>query len=220
MLNNVFVIILIILIAGIIVYFYYQHTNNIHKSSDNYENKNNIKIKKKKNVRFNNNVKYIDEKNNLEKFRRNNNKNKVKKYPFNQNITNKTNDLPNWQDINGFNDAETIWDSSFGQPLIKESEKKKFAEKIKRNHKKFEKALGCFTEYQTDNNVIVKTDITIDPFKSKGRYIKDIYDDSIKQLIPKSKRSSNMIEPNDPMAHDESIMGNSYYKSASFGDEF
>ncbi|AGF85210.1 hypothetical protein QJ854_gp572 [Moumouvirus goulette] len=135
--------------------------------------------------------------------------------------------------------AEDIWHSSFGKPLLTQQEKNKFTQKIQKNHKNYEKCLGQFVKYQMDDNIVIKTDTTIDPFKNpndpnlKNMTIKDIYD---KQVTgPKAKpKIIKKTTGNSVMYDDESELnggfikgtnlqgfdGTSDFKSAAFDNEF
>lgn len=150
------------------------------------------------------------------------------------NITNKVvpSNLP-------FENAEDLWHSSFGKPLLSQNEKNKFSEKIKQDHEEYEKCLGQFSKYQMDNNTIIKTDVTIDPFKKsdenklKNMSVKDIYDRQVAgpQIKPKNIKKTNN---HSTIYEDESEMnggfikgtqlhgfdGASDFKSAAFDNEF
>lgn len=87
------------------------------------------------------------------------------------------------------------WDSSFGIPLMSQQEQSDYFVKMMDNHKKFDNSIGEFYEYVTDQSTILKTDITIDPFKMptrsnglKGKAIADIYDEEVKGPEAKPKK--------------------------------
>ena len=141
-------------------------------------------------------------------------------------------------------DNNSDWDAGFGLPLMSKQEKTKFAEKIRQEHDDYTKSLGKFTKYKTDNSTIIKTDVTIDPFKppkpnrynpQQGRSIKDIYDEQVagpkaiqKKII--GKTSSGPIYENEDEMNGGQIKGsktlfgydcaNDKFKNAVFGDEF
>ena len=138
-------------------------------------------------------------------------------------------------------DPEAMWDASFGLPLMNKEDKKKFVSKMQKNHKDFQKSLGQFTQYQTDNRTLIKTDITIDPFKPqhqskslKGRTVKDIYDQQVagpkaKPKRIKSRTATTVIYENEAEMNGGKIKGtnlcgfdgtNDGFKSAEFGNEF
>lgn len=135
---------------------------------------------------------------------------------------------------------ETIWDSSFGVPLMDKEEKKIFYKKIQDDHQDYQKSLGQFAKYQTDNSTLIKTDVTIDPFKPekksdclKGRSVKEIYDEQVAgpKAIPKKIRSttcSEIIYEDELEMNGGKIKGTNLfgfdssdgYKTATFGNEF
>ncbi|AKI80042.1 hypothetical protein QJ850_gp657 [Acanthamoeba polyphaga mimivirus] len=143
-------------------------------------------------------------------------------------------------------DTNNYWDSSFGLPLATDEEKNKFAKQIKKNHKNYEKALGNFTKHKTDDNIIIKTDTTIEMFKSpytsdedetelqrKPRTVKDIYDNKVAGPKAKPKKikykTANMVmyenenEMNGGFIKGTNIHGfdgNAGFKSADICDEF
>nr|AEX62657.1 hypothetical protein mv_L452 [Moumouvirus Monve] len=136
-------------------------------------------------------------------------------------------------------DAENIWHSSFGKPLLTQQEKNKFTQKIQKDHKNYEKCLGQFVKYQTDDSTVIKTDTTIDPFKKpndpnlKNMTIKDIYDKQVCGPKAKPRTIKNTIN-NTVIYDDESELnggfikgtnlqgfdGTSDFKSAAFDNEF
>ncbi|ANB50704.1 hypothetical protein [Powai lake megavirus] len=138
-----------------------------------------------------------------------------------------------------FENAEDLWHSSFGKPLLSQNEKNKFSEKIKQDHQEYEKCLGQFSKYQMDNNTIIKTDVTIDPFKKsdenklKNIAVKDIYDSQVAGPRIKSKNIKT-TNNHSTIYEDESEMnggyikgtqlhgfdGTSNFKSAAFDSEF
>ena len=132
------------------------------------------------------------------------------------------------------------WDAQFGLPLINTNSKKKIAQQIKKEHDEYNKSLGKFNKYQMDKKSLIKTDITIDPFKSenkrhfKGKAIRDIYDEQVagpkatpKKIIRRCGSSiiyDNESEMNGGMLSGTSMHGyngSKYgFKSANFGNEF
>lgn len=138
-------------------------------------------------------------------------------------------------------EPEEMWDANFGLPLMNQDEKKKYIEKMKKNHKEYEKSLGQFTKYQMDNSTLIKTDITIDPFKPghkssslKGKTVREIYDQQVAGPKPipkkiKAKTANNIIYEDESELNGGVIKGtnlrgfdgiNNGYKSAAFGNEF
>jgi hypothetical protein len=86
------------------------------------------------------------------------------------------------------------WDANFGVPLATSKETAKHINKIKKEHEDYQKSLGKFTRHQTDNDILIKSDVTIDPFdpKNKSRVVnktvQEIYDDCTKAPQAKPKR--------------------------------
>jgi hypothetical protein len=138
-------------------------------------------------------------------------------------------------------DPEAMWDANFGLPLMSKNDKKKFVEKMQKNHKEYEKSLGQFTQYQMDNSTLIKTDVIIDPFKLehrsdclKGQSVKDIYDRQVagpkaKPKKIKIKTPTNIVYEDESELNGGNIKGtnlhgfdgvNDGYKSAAFGNEF
>ena len=99
---------------------------------------------------------------------------------------------------------------SYGQPLVDANIKKAYYAKLQENYKNYEKSIGEFVKYQTDDSLIIKTDTYIDPFKPesrsnnyKGKAIKDIYDNMV--AGPKAKpRKIKKITTNEVVYEDES----------------
>ena len=138
-------------------------------------------------------------------------------------------------------DPEAMWDASFGLSLVNKDEKQIFTDKIKKNHKEYDESLGQFIQYQMDNSSLIKTDITIDPFKPehksnrlKGQTIKEIYDQQVagpkaKPKRIKAKTSNNIIYEDESELNGGTLNGtnlcafdntNDIYKMAEFGNEF
>jgi hypothetical protein len=134
-----------------------------------------------------------------------------------------------------------LWDTNFGLPLMNKDEKKKFISKMQKNHQDYQKSLGKFSQYQMDNDTVIKTDTTINPFKSdergnslKGRTVKEIYDQQVRAPKAKSKkikqRSDSEIEyENEVEMNGGKIKGTDMcgfdstlndFHSAAFGNEF
>lgn len=147
--------------------------------------------------------------------------------------------IPYNKAIDNANDPESLWDSTFGLPLMNDKDKKKFASKMHRNHQNYQKSFNKFTKYQLDNETLIKNDLTIDPFKTdkpeyKNKSIKDIYDQKV--AGPKTKpKKIKRCTPNTIVYEDEvemnggNIKGTNLhgfdgitdsYKSAAFGNEF
>jgi len=137
-------------------------------------------------------------------------------------------------------DPEALWDASFGLPLMDKNEKKKFINKMQKNHKEYGKSLGQFVKYQMDDSTLIKTDITIDPFKCEtqkplmGNTIKEIYDRQVEGPKAKPKRIKTKTaactiyedesELNGGIIKGSDLYGfdgiNNGYKTAAFGNEF
>jgi hypothetical protein len=142
---------------------------------------------------------------------------------------------------NNFNDREASWDTNFGLPLMSKEEKKKFVSKMQKNHKDYQKSLGKFVKYQTDDNTVIKTDITIDPFKPekskesfKGKLIRDIYDEQVVGPKAKNKKIKFRTPESIVYEHETEMNGGKIkgtnlcgfdgikndFKSAAFDSEF
>lgn len=68
------------------------------------------------------------------------------------------------------------WDTAFKFPLTSDIDRKKYIKKIHSDHKKYLNSMGKFSSYLTDNSTLIKTDVTITPFDTKNKTIKEIYD--------------------------------------------
>ncbi|BCS83279.1 hypothetical protein QLL95_gp0844 [Cotonvirus japonicus] len=131
------------------------------------------------------------------------------------------------------------WDNNFGLPLMSQKEHNNFVSKLKKNHSNYEKSIGEFTKYKTDNSTLIKTDTTIDPFAPKnkpslsGLAVCDVYD----QKVAGPKARPKIVKKNSPTCviyENENEMnggqisgteltgfdGSAGYKSAAFGCEF
>lgn len=138
-------------------------------------------------------------------------------------------------------DPEETWDASFGLPLMSKEEKKNYFARMQKNHKKYEKSMGEFGQYQMDRSTVIQTDTTINPFKPdhrsdtlKGRRIKDIYDEQVsgpkakpKKVLKKNKNMTvyeNESEMNGGIIEGTNMYGFDGicddYKTAAFGNEF
>ena len=137
-------------------------------------------------------------------------------------------------------DPEALWDATFGLPLMSKEEKKKFASKLQNDHRDYTNSLSKFAKYQTDDSTLIKTDITINPFKESnskclsGKAIKDIYDEQVAgpKAIPKriqGKTATSIIYEDEMEMNGGQIKGtnlygfdgtNDGYKLANFGNEF
>ena len=265
--NNIILIIFILLLVGIFIYFYYTNGKENEPLDENKElipSKNNYARNRSKKVRFNNNIKYNTySKNSSDASASSSNQNARLRSPtisrklkidvdsilrsddrsspeidLDGIILRKNKVMPSNLDIK---DPEETWYSSFGLPLMSKAEKQDFCEKMKENHKNYEKSLGEFTKYQTDSSTIIKTDITIDPFKPekrnnklKGKAIKDIYDKQVAGPKAKPKRikhrtATSTIYEDESELNGGTISGtnlhgfdgvNDGFKQASFGNEF
>lgn len=127
----------------------------------------------------------------------NNSENLYSTIPYSKNNNLWTHDFKN-------NEPEELWDANFGLPLMDKNEKQKYIKEMHKNHKEYQKSLGKFTQYQTDDNTLIQTDTTINPFKPtkcnqslKGLTVREIYDKQVAGPITKSKkiksRSDNKI---------------------------
>lgn len=139
------------------------------------------------------------------------------------------------------NDSGDTWDSSFGLPLMSQRERSDYFVKMMDNHKKFDTSMGEFYDYLTDQSTVIKTDVTIDPFKPsvrsgnlKGKAVSDIYDEQVAgpQAKPKKIKFKNEMgtiyadesEMNGGKISGTNLFGFNGYieqcKPASFGNEF
>ena len=124
------------------------------------------------------------------------------------------------------------WDASFGLPLMSQKEQGDYFARMMDNYKKYDKAVGEFYEYQTDQKAILKTDTTIDPFKPStrsaclnGKAVADIYDEQVAgpQAIPKEIRK---VTASETFYADESAMnggrirGSDLFGINGHGDNF
>lgn len=260
--NNIFILIIILIIIGIAVYFSYTYyilpkqsniTNRditVNKerfydignisTPDPIRNNNRIKRNKKK-VRFNNNVTYntyVNKKDSSLEVsypKATDTSASISTY-FSSDI------YPNNFDTN----TEAAWDDSFGLPLMNKEDKNKFVEKIHRDNSNYQKSMSQFSKYQTDNSTLIKTDVTIDPFKVesnskssdnstlRGKSIKDIYDQQVAGPKAKPKKiqsttDSFIIYNNEDENNGGKIKGTDLYgydgvsddfKMAAFGNDF
>lgn len=136
---------------------------------------------------------------------------------------------------------EDKWDSSFGLLLMSQQEQADYFVKMMDNHKKYDKSMGEFYEYLTDQSTIIKTDTTIDPFKPstrseklKGKAVSDIYNEQVagpeaKPLKIKSKCDGLTTYVGDSEMTGGKIYGTNLFgfdgytdqcRSATFGNEF
>lgn len=246
--NNIILIIFLIIIIGIIVYFYYNYknTNITHPNSKITVSLEKTPIRTPKKVRFNDKIKYRAYK--TPKYS-SQNASQIDVDDIVSSIQKSdsscSNELIETNDIqpsnNDATDPEATWDASFGTKLISDQEKKKFFNKIHENHQNYQKSLGQFTQYQTDDSTLIKTDITIDPFKPehrsntlKGKTVKEIYDEQVAgpNVIPKKIKnvsSSSIVYENENVMNGGRIKGTNLhgydsihdgYKTAAFGDDF
>lgn len=221
--NNIIFILLLIIIVGVVVYFYYDNKNN----NENNENDENVIPNKK--------VSFTDNK----KLRKQNISPEISIGSSIFNSTDKSDNIstescsPSDSKPNQVNFEES-WDNNFGLPLVNKKDKNKFINKIKENHKNYEKSLGQFTKYQTDNDTLLEENKLTDPSKLKGRSIKEIYDHQVAGPKAKPKHilkrtSERTIYDNEVESNGGQLAGSKLYgfdeainkhKSAIFGDEF
>lgn len=246
--NNIILIIFLIIIVGIIVYFYYNYKNTgvIHPNSNMTVSIQKNPNRSSKKVRFNDKIKYRTYKNPQYSSSHDSQINvddivssiqKSDSLPEDEHMEQNDIQPSNHDDT----DPEAAWDANFGTKLISEQEKNKFFDKIHQNHRDYQKSLGQFAQYQTDDSTLIKTDITIDPFKPerrsntlKGKTIKEIYDEQVAgpKAIPKKIKnvsSSSVVYENENVMNGGRIKGTNLhgydctqdgYKTAAFGDEF
>lgn len=139
-------------------------------------------------------------------------------------------------------DPTDTWDSSFGLPLMSAAEKRDYFYKMQENHKKLEKSMGEFTDYQMDRSTVIKTDTSIDPFKPshhrsslQDQTIKDIYDSKVSTYKAKPKKILKKTKSETVYQHESELNGGNIngtkglhgfdgigdsFKAASFGNEF
>lgn len=110
------------------------------------------------------------------------------------------------------------WDSSFGLPLMDKKEQAAFFTKMMDNYGKYTQTLDKFGQYVTDQSTVIKTDTTIDPFKSSmnseklhGKTVQEIYDEQVRgpRIVEKKikARTSDGI-----VYHDESELNGGLMK--------
>ncbi len=155
----------------------------------------------------------------------------------NNSLKNNSNVVPYSKDDD---DGDTIWDAHFGLPLTTKNEKQKYIKQLHKNHDNYQKSLGKFNHYQTDNGTLIQTDVTINPFKPiksakslKGRSIKEIYDQQV--AGPKAKPKKIRSISNSGTVYDDELEmnggkikgtnmcgfeGGSEFRPAAFGNEF
>ncbi len=190
MTDNILTIIIVILIIGIIVFFYYNYNNGKTGQTGQISQLVNMTPKSK-----NDWIKYP------KKYR------KQKKHVFchkidvddicsDSNLFSEK-ELDEEPEVEPYNDPEEnndSWDARFGIPLMDDKTKNKYAKKMIQENKQYGKSFGKFQQHQLDKNAIIKTDITIDPFKPenrqkyKGLAVKDIYDKQIAGPKPIPKK--------------------------------
>ena len=139
-------------------------------------------------------------------------------------------------------DPTDTWDSSFGLPLMSAGEKRDYFYKMQENHKKLEKSMGEFTDYQMDRSTVIKTDTSIDPFKPshhsaslENQTIQDIYDSKVSVYKAKPKKILKKTKSETTYKHESELNGGNIngtkglhgfdgigdsFKAASFGNEF
>ena len=184
MTDNILTIIIVILVIGIIVYFYYNYKNGKTGQIDQLVNI----MPKSKNDRIKYPKKYHKQKKpgfchkiNVDDICSDSNLFSEKKIQSEQELDDEPEET---------NDS---WDARFGIPLMDDKTKNKYAKKMIQENKQYGKSFGKFQQHQLDKNAIIKTDITIDPFKPenreayKGLAVKDIYNKQIAgpKAIPK-----------------------------------
>lgn len=125
------------------------------------------------------------------------------------------------------------------QYLVNPSDKETYYKMLREKHKQFGKAMCDYTKHQLDSDTIIKTDITIDPFKNdgaalRGKAIKDIYDamtlgPQFKKKHIKYQTDTQTIYENESELNGAMLKGSilcgystdgSNYKSAMFGNDF
>lgn len=246
--NNIIIILIVLLVVGIVVYFYFNRKNN--PIIDNFTAKINPDDSGCKKVRFSRKIKYntysapesdliissagrcrpdeiIDVDTILSETSRSDS-------DSGEELSLRCKIVPSNVDTK---DPEETWYSSFGLPLMSDGDKKAFVNKIKKNHKAYQKSLGEYSKYQTDDSTIIKTDVTIDPFKNEklvGKAVKDIYDKQVAGPKAKPKKIKNKSDACTIYEDESELNGGSFegtclhgfdegsddYKSAAFGNAF
>lgn len=266
-LNNIIIIIIVLIIIGVIVYFYY-NCKNTAISNNSMTSKNNIFVTKNnkspKKVRFNDNIKYNTYKKNsilsnsiemlspgskidvdsiftsIGKNSSSDSPNSINESIKSINSSESDNSENNNFCSHNYNQPEEVWDASFGLPLMSKEEKHKYIKQMHKNHRKYQKSFGKFTQYQTDNNTLIQTDTTINPFKEakgskslKGNTVREIYDKQVAGPIAKPKKIKSKSD-NKTFYEDEMEMNggkikgtnmcgfdnSNEFRSAAFGNEF
>lgn len=260
--NNILIIIAILLVICVIIYFYFNSTNNSCRADnqskthiDEYQSLESnskyrskfgpkSKSKSKKRVRFNKGIKLftyskpssVSSTSSISILSDSIYSDRSPKPIESVNPIENNEILPS--NLDSSNDDET-WDSGFGVPLATDVQKQLHANELINDHKKYSKSLGKFNQYLTDNSTIIKTDITIDPFKPEeksktlDKTIREIYDEQVAgpKAIPKKIKK---ITKNSIVYEDDSEMtggnvmgtnlvgfdGGSGYQSADFGNGF
>lgn len=268
MANNIMLLIIILVFIGIIVYFYYNqkklsaftliNTPKILNETNKAKHK-----KNRKKVRFDDNVTYYTYDKNYINKKSDNVKHsqidmdKLFTSPqYSNELTNSDHDtytdvrddiLSN--DVRPANldtillqeeNSETTWDSTFGLPLMTQNEKQKHIDKIHKNYKDYEKSLGKFVKYQTDDSMLINVNTNINPFDPnkadtiKGKTIKKIYDSYVEGPKAKPKQikyqsDTSLIYKDESELNGGKLLGTKLsafdkdgndFKSANFSNEF
>lgn len=242
LMNNIVSIILILLVIGLVVYFYYNYryldTNEPTKTkiSGNIDDIDSIQ-----NIRNTHDIHNIHNIHNVRNIRNINNVgNKINNTDDNIDVDSlffPNTVSPTNQDPWNPDEQQTVWDASFGVPLMSSKEKQKFANEMQDEYKKYEKSLGKFTRYRTDKNTIIPNEFdkaNLDSKSLHGKTIKNIYD---KYTAGPKAKSKTILKstPNVLIYDDESEMNggnikgtklhaydnmNECYQSSSFGNQF
>jgi hypothetical protein len=133
--------------------------------------------------------------------------------------------IPSNLDLSTMGDS---WDANFGMPLMSKKEQGDYFARMMDNHKKYDKSVGEFFEYVTDQKAVLKTDTTIDPFKPstksntlKNKAVSEIYNEQVAgpQAVPKKIKR---VTDNETYYDDETAMnGGKITGSNLFGmDEY
>ena len=246
MANNIIILIIILVVIGVVVYLYYNHKKILSTiQADTPENQNDNTAKPKKNrkkVRFDDNVIYhtYDRKGTKQLSGSSKDSIDVDKL-FSPSIASDEKSETVYPSNLDRTDPEELWDANFGLPLMTHNEKQKYVAKMQKNYKDYEKSLGKFVKYQTDDSTIIKTDASINPFSAdqidkifKGKTIKEIYDDQVAGPKAKPKQikyqtSTSLVYENESELNGGQLQGTNLcafdsdttgFKSANLKNEF
>ena len=133
------------------------------------------------------------------------------------------------------------WDAQFGKPLVRASQRRKFNDKMRKEHREHQKSFSKFNRYMMDDKAVIKTNTSLnlfrDPKASKrfqDRPIGDIYDSIVAppRARPKKvshKKGSTVMYDDDEEANSGELRGTHFkcfderdetFGKAKFEDQF